>query len=249
VYYGSERLADHMLAYVGRARECASMAELAALAADSVGMAGMTAIASGMITGPRLARGEVFHFNNWPAEWLSLYQERGYLERDPIPRWAVVSGAPVRWTDMLRQLPANDPGYEIAAAAARFGFTEGVITPVRTLGGHLGLVSVGGPREALSSEEFHFLHTVCTATLHRAEALTPDSVPPVAPHFSRREQECVMLLIQGLTEREIAERLGIREVTARFHLDNARQKTGARSRTHLAAIAAQWLGRQRLNGS
>ncbi len=233
-----------MLAYVGRAAECARMGELASLAADSVGMAGMTAIASGMITGPRLARGEVFHFNNWPEDWLTLYRARGYLERDPIPRWAVVSGAPVRWTDMLRQLPPSDPGYEIAAEAARFGFNEGVITPVRTLAGHLGLVSVGGPRTALSDEEFHFLHTICTATLHRAEALAQDSAPPVAPQFSRREQECVTLLTQGLTEREIAERLGIREVTARFHLDNARQKTGARSRTHLAAIAAQWLGRR-----
>ncbi len=249
MYYASERLADHMLAYVARAAECASMDELASLAADSVGMAGMTAIASGMITGPRLATGTVFHFNNWPAEWIELYNARGFLDRDPLPRWAVVSGAPARWSEVVRPLPPNDPGREIPVAAARFGFSEGVITPVRTLAGHLGLVSVGGPVEALSDEQFHFLHTICTATLHRAEALAQEGVAPMAPSFSRREQECVVLLTQGLTEREIGERLGIREVTARFHLDNARQKTGARSRTHLAAIAAQWLARrQQLTG-
>ncbi len=233
-----------MLAYVGRAADCASMGELASLAADSVAMAGMTAIASGMITGPKLARGEVFHFTNWPQDWIDLYNARGFLDRDPIPRWAVISGAPARWSDVMRQLPPSDAGYEIAAEAARFGFTEGVITPVRTLSGHLGLVSVGGPVDRLTNEQFHFIHTICTATLHRADAFEQGNTPPVAPNFSRREQECVVLLTQGLTEREIAERLGIREVTARFHLDNARQKTGARSRTHLAAIAAQWLGRR-----
>jgi LuxR family transcriptional activator of conjugal transfer of Ti plasmids len=233
-----------MLAYAGRASECADMGELASLAADSVGMVGMTAIASGMITGPRVARSDVFHFNNWPEAWTALYRGRGFMERDPLPRWAVVSGAPARWSDIVRQLPPNDPGREMLAEAARFGFVEGVLTPVRTMAGHLGLVSVGGGKTEVSAEEFHFLHTISTVTLHRAEAFEHGVVLPVAPNFSRREQECVILLSQGMTEREIADKLGIREVTARFHLDNARVKTGARSRTHLAAIAGQWLGRR-----
>jgi DNA-binding CsgD family transcriptional regulator len=235
-----------MLAYAGRAADCADMAELASLAADSVRLVGMSAIASGMVTGPRAARGDVFHFNNWPAAWIELYRERGFLERDPIPRWAIVSGAPARWSEVVRQLPPNDPGHQIQAEGRRFGFNEGMITPVRTLAGHLGLVSVGGAQTELSAEEFHFLQTISTVTLHRAEAFEHGVVVPVAPNFSRREQECVTLLSQGMTEREIADRLGIREVTARFHLDNARHKTGARSRTHLAAIAAQWLSRRRI---
>ena len=62
-----------------------------------------------------------------------------------------------------------------------------------------------------------------------------DVAPPAA--FSRREVECLALLVQGFTDAEIARRLEIKHATVRFHLDGARRKTSARSRTHLAALA------------
>lgn len=43
--------------------------------------------------------------------------------------------------------------------------------------------------------------------------------------------------MRGFTDEEIAERLEITHATVRFHLDGARRKAGARSRTHLAALA------------
>ena len=232
-----------MFAFPAQAAACDTMQGLAGLAIAAVGIAGMTVIASGMVSGPRLAAGEVFHFHNWPPGWLALYEARGFLDRDPLPRWAIVSGAAARWSDILARLPAHDPGREIAELAGAFGLREGLVTPVRSLDGHLGLVSVGGPEPSLSDARCHYLQVVCTATLHRAEALAAGAAVRTTPSLSRRERECVALLTQGMGEREIASRLGIREVTARFHLDNARLKTGARSRTHLAAIAGQWLGR------
>lgn len=45
------------------------------------------------------------------------------------------------------------------------------------------------------------------------------------------------LLVQGYTDDEIAARLEIKHATVRFHLDGARRKAKARSRTHLAALA------------
>ena len=61
--------------------------------------------------------------------------------------------------------------------------------------------------------------------------------PEPAVIFSRREVDCLTLLVQGLTDAEIAVRLEIKHATVRFHLDGARRKTRARSRTHLAALA------------
>lgn len=242
--FGSERLADILLAYPGRADACATVVELGALAADTVGLVGMTAIACGMVTGPRVARDELFHFHTWPPAWLAHYVARGFMDHDPLPRFAIVSGAPARWSEVLQRLPPNDPGREIDREARRFGFAEGVIVPVRTANGHLGLVSAGGPAAVIPAETFHFLVTICGVTLHRADALDNDVPPPPPPRLSRREQECVTLLVQGLTEQEIADRLHISDATARFHLDNARAKTGARSRTHLAGIAGLWLGQR-----
>jgi LuxR family transcriptional activator of conjugal transfer of Ti plasmids len=245
----TDHLAARMLAFATLAADCCSMTELATAAEAEVALVGMTAIASGMVTGPKSVSGNVFHFNNWPLDWMELYQTRDFLNKDAVPRWAIVSGAPTTWTELMRDLPANDLGHEVFEAAQRHGFLEGMVTPVRTVGGHFGLVSVGGGRDRLLPDERVFLQSVCTAVLHRAEALGAEALGTSnqrgPPSFSRRERECVTLLVQGMTEREIAARLGIKEVTARFYLDNARSKTGARSRTHLAGIAALWFGQKR----
>ena len=44
---------------------------------------------------------------------------------------------------------------------------------------------------------------------------------------------------QGFTDREIGQVLDVAAETARYHLDNARGKVGARSRVHLAAIVSE----------
>jgi len=42
--------------------------------------------------------------------------------------------------------------------------------------------------------------------------------------------------VRGLTDQQIASDLAITHATVRFHLDSARRKINARSRTHLAAL-------------
>lgn len=58
-----------------------------------------------------------------------------------------------------------------------------------------------------------------------------------APCFSPRETDCLSRLVRGFTDQEIASDLAITHATVRFHLDSARRKANARSRTHLAALA------------
>lgn len=58
------------------------------------------------------------------------------------------------------------------------------------------------------------------------------------PHFSDRERDCLAFLADGRRDREIADLLGITEVTVRFHVDNARKKLGARNRTQAIAQVA-----------
>jgi len=55
--------------------------------------------------------------------------------------------------------------------------------------------------------------------------------------LSRRERELVDLVAEGLTDRQIAERLFISIRTVRSHLDRIRDKTGARRRADLTRLA------------
>lgn len=142
---------------------------------------GMTAVASGLVSGPSRKDGRVFHFVNWPQDWLDLYIAEGYIDKDPVPRWATVSGTPVSWTGLLKSLSTDDPGHEVYKNAAKWRFTEGFVTPTRGMDGSLGLVSVGGEREALSLHECLYLQSVSAATFQRAEAILDASQSATAP--------------------------------------------------------------------
>jgi DNA-binding NarL/FixJ family response regulator len=62
---------------------------------------------------------------------------------------------------------------------------------------------------------------------------------PVDGQLSRREVEVVHLVMAGMTNREIAQKLFIAERTAEGHLERIRGKLGVRSRTEVAIWAAR----------
>jgi DNA-binding NarL/FixJ family response regulator len=76
-----------------------------------------------------------------------------------------------------------------------------------------------------------------------AAALEP---PPGGPHpLSPREFEVLGLAAEGLTNKEIAYRLGLSERTVQFHVNSIFNKTGTSSRTEAVAHALRqgWLHR------
>ncbi|MBP7998685.1 MAG: response regulator transcription factor [Chloroflexi bacterium] len=77
-----------------------------------------------------------------------------------------------------------------------------------------------------------------------ADTLTPAITRPLHP-FSTREYQVLDLTAQGLTNKEIAYRLGLSERTIQFHLKSIFNKTATHSRTEAVAQAMQqnWLQR------
>ena len=61
---------------------------------------------------------------------------------------------------------------------------------------------------------------------------------PTSEHpFSPREHEVLALVADGLTNKEIAYRLGISERTVQFHMNSIFNKTSTNSRTEAVALA------------
>ena len=222
-----------------RINACGTVAQLGSFLFEAAAFLGLQATAGGMLTGPKAGSGDLFYFNNWPESWAAVYRSSGIMERDPVVRWAMVSGAPITWTDLQSRLAPDDPSGDLFALAAQHRYTEGFALPVRSQAGHLGLFSVAGERGPLSLGEQGLLQLLGTAGMNRAEMLAghSDAARP-ARLLTEREQECVALLAKGLDGRAIAARLGISATTARFHLDNARMKLRATSRAELAELAA-----------
>jgi DNA-binding NarL/FixJ family response regulator len=57
--------------------------------------------------------------------------------------------------------------------------------------------------------------------------------------LSKREKEVLALVVEGLSNNEIAERLVISPATARHHVSACITKLGASNRTHAAALAVE----------
>lgn len=73
-----------------------------------------------------------------------------------------------------------------------------------------------------------------------AEALVRVASPTAdAPSLTAREREVLELLAQGLANKAIAERLGVTDHTAKFHVNAILAKLGASSRTDAVVRAAR----------
>lgn len=71
------------------------------------------------------------------------------------------------------------------------------------------------------------------------EALIRAAVRPPEPEYNLTARECEVLelLVEGITNRKIAERLTVSTATAKFHVRNVLAKLGAESRAEAVAIA------------
>jgi DNA-binding NarL/FixJ family response regulator len=129
-------------------------------------------------------------------------------------------------------LLSSDMSRRMAAEALRLGVAGVILTDLRgsALMSALRLIVAGEtyiPPALLDDG----------AMLERSPGLGSAFNEAVGGSLTRRELEVVRLLAEGLSNREIAGRLGLAEVTVKLHLHNAFEKIGARSRADAVRIA------------
>ncbi|MGI9144930.1 MAG: LuxR C-terminal-related transcriptional regulator [Chloroflexota bacterium] len=96
--------------------------------------------------------------------------------------------------------------------------------------GRIGLQCVESPRQSAAVESSH-------RAGHRGNATgAPGARGGLWRRLSPREREVVALITQGLTNRQIGERLVIAERTANTHVQNILAKLGCAARSEVAAL-------------
>ena len=86
------------------------------------------------------------------------------------------------------------------------------------------------PGELLAGQAWHEAQDIA------AFLVQAGNDPPAVP-LSPRETEVLRLAAEGMTNKEIAYRLGLSERTVQFHLNSVYNKTGTNSRAEAAAVA------------
>ena len=101
------------------------------------------------------------------------------------------------------------------------------------------------PRDADGADLFAALTAVAQGLVVLDNAFADDLVPATAPPpddvepLTDRERDVLALLAEGLPNKLIADRLGIAERTARYHVAQILAKLGAQSRTEAVVRAAR----------
>lgn len=184
-----------------------------------------------------------YFFSTWPQEWLDLYQREELVADDPMALAASVNPMPFLWSDLVAGragLTLNEAQMRAPRLAAEHGWREGLCVPIHGPGATVALASFGGttPDTSLAAcTELHILtlhaHVRLSALSRRGERAR-DGTSPV---LTAREAEALACCYAGLTDAGIALTMGVSERTARFHIGNAQEKLGARTRAQAVATA------------
>jgi DNA-binding CsgD family transcriptional regulator len=174
----------------------------------------------------------------YPEEWIRRYLEHGYDRIDAVTLESRRSPLPFQWRDALARPEYGAETQRVFDEAAAFAIHDGFTVPVHAPG-RLSLMSMsvedrslfqanaGHRRNALHLMALHY-HMACERALFAA-------APPI--HLSPREREVLLWASQGKTGWEIAQILKLTERTVTYHVENARTKLGAASRSHAVAKA------------
>jgi LuxR family transcriptional regulator len=199
----------------------------------------------------RLITPTILETRNVPDGMVRLWREDGMYQLDPVQDAALEVSAPFVWSyvgrqsDVMRRV-LRDDHRPVVEYLRRSGLTFGVTVPIRAPDGALATftaIRMGADSSAIEplvrripelGQLGHSFH----------DAVSPD-FPASAREcpfcrLTKRERECLRLVGEGLTAKEIAYRLCRSEPTVVFHLNAAARKLGARNRLQAVARAAHY---------
>lgn len=183
-----------------------------------------------------------FHLEtNYPSEWVSRYMDRNYVSVDPVSLEGQRSLLPFRWRAALA-LPAHDrpQARQVFDEAAEFGMRDGFTIPIRSAGG-LSLLSMAVEDAALfkaaGARRRHALHLLAMHYHLSCERALCEAVAAPRPRLTPREREVLLWTAKGKTGWEIAQILKLTERTVIYHIENAKAKLKASSRSYAVVVA------------
>lgn len=177
---------------------------------------------------------------DWPPRWLELYARRGFAAEDIVVAEAARTSDPFTWSQVRQRHPGASE--HIFAAAEEFGWGDGFVVPVHDPAGRagerFGVASLAAPHlDGFGESDRRVVALLSLAAFARARVVTRQGAAGPAQVLSGRERQVLALAAEGHADAEIGERLGISRATSHFHVESAKRRLDARTRTQAVAIA------------
>ncbi|MFW6092881.1 MAG: LuxR C-terminal-related transcriptional regulator [Pseudomonadota bacterium] len=191
------------------------------------------------------ALSEVF---GWEREFQRDWVEQRLHRVSPVGAVCRVTTRPFSWGAATMTALAEELGGRSGRSwhlTPERGIAGGISVPI-----HLPRCSVGSVTwttrntgldlDALLEAHGDVLRLAAFRFMDLVHAGRPDeTLEPCATPLSEREVECLTWVALGRTDGEIAELIHRSPTTARFHVENAMTKLGARNRAHAVAVACR----------
>lgn len=180
---------------------------------------------------------------NYAQEWVDRYLSQNYITIDPVSLESQRTRLPFQWRAALA-LPIHDRPLArlLFEEAAEFDLKDGFTVPIHASAG-LSMMSMAVDDPALFKPSAHrqrqTLHLLAMHYHLACErALTMPVTPQLAlPRLTPREREVLLWTAKGKTGWEIAQILRLTERTVVYHVENAKTKLNASSRSHAVVVA------------
>ncbi|MDQ0319517.1 DNA-binding CsgD family transcriptional regulator [Pararhizobium capsulatum DSM 1112] len=180
----------------------------------------------------------VFHIIDWPDDWRRYYFASGLVNRDPFLSALERYTRPFTWAELRADRTLPRLGTEALDKAAEAGWIDGLIVPIPRGGQRVGLISMVARRSMITERQKLLLPPLCICFHVRLRGMIAGHDLPVAPAgLTARELDCLPLVSKGFSDREIAAELNISVSTAHEHVENARKRFEAGTRSELVAAA------------
>lgn len=161
----------------------------------------------------------------WPECWLAHYDASGYYRYDPVGQRCFEDGRPFLWAEATT-MRADQMAVRVMNEAADHGLRYGYCVPMHGHSGSQAVASYAGFAPELPAERRKALRLLSVAVHDWAQGHERPCHDTDGVSLSPRERDVLTWAALGLTNSEVAERLGISALTVRTHLDRARAKLG-----------------------
>ena len=180
----------------------------------------------------------VFVHKDAPRGWWQDYSTFGQRAHDPGIMMARMSLAPYTWSESRRMIEPVGADRWALDLALKHGIRDGLTCPV---GGRwvLAYWSRKVLSDVLSAEARALVFMASSFAIMRIEALAGPNPGRFAtrPNLTPRECAVLRMVAEGHDIRAVAQALELGTETIRTHLRKAKDKLGARNRTHAVAQA------------
>ena len=144
--------------------------------------------------------------------------------------------APFTWSEAKAERNLTRAEAELWDKVTEWGWEDGFSVPIHGPGGYFALVTMGGRPPPMTHHLRDHLHLLAFHAHERCRYLSAvDLITPAPGHLTARELECLRWVASGKTDWEISQILGLSPLTVKTHVDQARTKLNARTRSQAVA--------------